>query len=182
LEIDITVQSPPWTRGSRLALFANGIEIKSIEFPPSAGRKWDSHFTLPKPKHDIHLIALATGPGITQNYWQSAKPYQPTSTHITPYVLSSTGAIFIDADNNGKFDSACDYAQKLVESGKPLATELKNYDAAVAAQVASVLQQRDPEHFQEACQPLSNFPGIKNYLAEWKEHVTATSATRPARD
>jgi hypothetical protein len=182
LEIDITVQSPPWSRANRLSLFANGLEIKSLEFPPSAGRKWQSHFTLPKPKHDVYLVALATGPGITANYWQCAKPYQPTSTHITPYVLGSTGAIFIDADGNEKFDSAYDYAQQLIESDKPLATELKSYDAAVAAQVASLLQQGNPERFEEACKPLSSFPGIKNYLAEWKEHLAAASATKPAKD
>jgi hypothetical protein len=182
LEIDITVQSPPWSRASRLSLFANGIEIKSMEFPPSAGRKWESHFTLPKPKHDLHLVALATGPGITANYWQCAKPYQPTSTHITPYVLGSTGALFIDADGNEKFDSTYDYAQKILDSGQPLATELKNYDASVAAQLASILQQKDPDHFQETLQPLSTFAGIKNYLVEWQEHLAAASATKAAKD
>jgi len=182
LEVDITVQSPPWSRANRLALFANGIEVKSIEFPPSPGREWQSHFTLPKPKHDIYLVALATGPGISENYWQCAKPYQPTSTHITPYVLGSTGAIFIDADNNNQFDSAFDYAQKLIDSEKPLATELKNYDASIASQLASILQQHDPDHFQETLQPLSNFSGIKSYLAEWKEHLAAASATKPTKD
>jgi len=179
IEVDITVQSPPWSRASRLALFANGIEIKSVEFPPRPGRRWQTHFSLPKPKHDIYLVALATGPGITANYWQCAKPYQPTSTHITPYVLGSTGAVFIDADGNEKFDSAFDYAQKIIESDKPLATELKNFDAAVAAQVASLLQQGNPEHFEEACKPLSSFSGIKAYLAEWKEHLIAAATPQP---
>ena len=176
VEVDITVQSPPWLAASRVSLFSNGVEVKSLEFPPSPGRKWESHFSLPKPKHDIYLVALATGPGITQNYWQCAKPYQPTSTHITPYILGSTGAIFIDADANNKFDSAHDYAQQILDSNKPLATELKNYDATIAAQLASILRQKDPDHFQDTLQPLSTFPGVKSYLAEWQEHLAATPA------
>ncbi len=182
IEVDINVQCPPWLAASRVSLFSNGIEIKSIEFPPSPGRKWESHFSLPKPKHDVHLVALATGPGITANYWQCAKPYQPTSTHITPYILGVTGAIFIDADNNGKFDTPHDYAQQILDSNQPLATELRNYDASIAAQLASLLQQKDPDHFQDTLQPLSTFPGIRNYLSEWKEHLELASATKPAKD
>ncbi len=189
LEIDITVQSPPWSRPSHLTLFANGLEIKSAEFPPSPGRQWQTHFTLPKPKHDLHLVALATGPGIAEPYWQTAKPYQPTSSKFTSYVLGSSGAVFIDADDNGRFDSAFDYAKQILEETKAdpaaIAAKLKDYSAHVAVQAASLLQERYPDKFEAICKMIMNSDshrarfGFENYINAMKESHAAQAAQEP---
>ncbi len=181
LDVQVTVQSPPWSRANRLALYANGIEIRSVEFPPSPGRTWQTRWSLPKPKHDIHLVAIAAGPGIAENFWPTAKPYQPTSIEFTPYTIGSTGAVFIDADNNNQFDSAYSYAQKLMErSDAPLTTTLANYDEAVAAQVAAILRDGAGEQFEAELQRMmSKAPpaakrGFEAYLTEWKEHLSVS--------
>ena len=68
-----------------------------------------------KPKHDVWLVAVATGPGIDKPYWPTANPYQPASPEWRSYVLGVTGAVRVDADGSGKFESAFDYAERIVE-------------------------------------------------------------------
>jgi hypothetical protein len=189
IDVKVSIQSPPWSTASRVALYANGIEIKSAEIPPAQGRKWEVNWAIPKPKHDVYLVAIATGPGISESYWQTAKPYQPTSSSFTPYVLGSTGAVWIDADNDGKFESAYDYASRLVEaSDVPAEKRLADYDEAVAVQVASIMHAGAPGTFEEmarkfiAAAPPAAKRGYEAYLRELQESKAAASATRPARD
>ncbi len=179
LDVQVTVQSPPWSRATQLTLYANGTAIRTIEFPPSPGRTWQTRWVVPKPKHDIHLVAIATGPGIAEPYWQTAKPYQPTTTAFTSYVLGSTGAVFIDADGSGKFDSAHVYASRIMAaSDAPVGKRLADFDEAVAAQVASIFQESAGEQFEAemnrllaAASPAAK-RGLEAYLAEWREHVS----------
>jgi hypothetical protein len=104
----------------------------------------------------VHLVAVATGPGVAGPFWPTAKPYQPTSPDFTPYVLGVSGAVFVDADRSGRFESALDYARRAIEAttaigatsdARPLAARLGRYDAAVATQAASLLRARDPARF-----------------------------------
>jgi hypothetical protein len=57
-------------------------------------------------------------------------------------VIGSTNPIWIDADNDGRFTSARDYARQLVARHRSRPTELlaslKKFDEAVAAQTASL--------------------------------------------
>src|SRR5205807_8231521 len=103
-------------------------------------------WTLPRFKHDMHLVAIATGPGVRELYWPIAKPYQPMSPNVERRVIGSTGAVWLDADGDGQRTSAFDYAQRLLHaSGKDLSKlvrQLGDYDEAVAAQAASLLQRR----------------------------------------
>jgi hypothetical protein len=98
-------------------------------------------------------VAVALGSGVTAPYWPTAAPYQPTSTEFTPYTLGVSGAVFVDVDGNGRFDSASSQAERLVARDADLAAlagRLAGYDRAVAAQVASLLRARDPAGFDAA--------------------------------
>lgn len=157
LAVIMRVLGPEWTRASRVDLFANGVKVWGADIATPFGQsertgvKWEGRHTLPNPAHDIYLVAIATGPGITQPYWPTAKPYQPTSIEWKGYVLGATGAVWIDADRSGRFDSAFDYASRIVgPEGADIAAvvrKLADYDEAVAAQAAGILCQRSPERF-----------------------------------
>jgi hypothetical protein len=97
-------------------------------------------------KGDVHLVALATGPGVRDLSWPVAKPYQPAAPEVGRRVVGSTGAVWIDGDGDGKRTSALEYARRLLreagEDWRKLVQALGGYDEAVAAQGAGLLQAR----------------------------------------
>ena len=120
---------------------------------------------------------MATGPGVTAPYWPTAKPYQPTSTHFTPYVLGMSGAVFVDGDGSGTFESAVAYARRELDAtpdATALAARLGRYDTAVATQAASLLRARDPAGFEAAIgavlehAPAQVASGLRAYLDAWR--------------
>jgi hypothetical protein len=174
LAVRIRVQGPGWTRADRVALYANGVRVREQAIAgTAAGLKWDGTWRVPAPPHDVHLVAVATGPGIRAPFWPTAKPYQPTSPDFTPYVLGVSGAVFVDADRSGRFDSALAYAQQLVTAAtdRELADRLARHDAAVATQVASLLRAADPATFEARTRALADrvpapvAAGLRAYLA-----------------
>jgi hypothetical protein len=180
LDIRIRVKGPGWSRAQRVALYVNGVKVREEEIRTgsNAGVKWEATWRLPKPAHDVHLVAIASGPGIAAPYWPTAKPYQPTSIEFTPYVLGLSGAVFVDADGSGKFESAFEYARREVSAAdgvRPLATRLGSYDIAVAAQAASLLRAQDPAAFEARVRSLIQgapshvAKGLMAYLDAWKE-------------
>jgi hypothetical protein len=184
LDVRIRVKGPGWTEVQRVALYVNGNKVReeAIENGAKAGVKWAGSWRLPKPTHDVHLVAIATGPGITAPYWPTAKPYQPTSIEFAPYVLGSSGAVFVDADGSGEFESAFAYARREVGAAKDLpelVTRLGAYDGAVAAQAASLLRAQAPAAFEENVRsmirtaPSHVVKGLTEYLAAWKESQRA---------
>jgi hypothetical protein len=110
LAVRIRVKGPGWTRADDVALYVNGTRVRHEAVPngTTPGLKWEGTWRLPAPGHDVHVVAVATGPGITDAYWPTAKPYQPTSPEFTPYVLGVSGAVFVDADGTGTFESGDD--------------------------------------------------------------------------
>ncbi|MEO6786782.1 MAG: hypothetical protein ABI318_11670 [Chthoniobacteraceae bacterium] len=86
---------------------------------------------------------LATGPGVTAPFWEIPRPYQPSDKSFVPRRIGSTNPIWLDADGDGRFQSAFAYAQKLVtqlgRDPRKLREALKNYDEAVATQVGRLL-------------------------------------------
>jgi hypothetical protein len=180
LDVRIRVKGPGWTRAQRVVLYVNGVKAREqeIETGTKAGLKWEGTWRLPKPVHDVHLVAIATGPGVGAPYWPTAKPYQPTSIEFTPYVLGVSGAVFVDADGSGRFESAFEYARREVAAAndaRPLVARLGSYDAAVATQTASVLRARDPAAFETEVRAMipAAAPhvaeGLLAYLDAWKE-------------
>lgn len=149
IQVKVTVRGPAWVSADRVELFANGVRIRDERIPPpqigstsSEPYRYAAVFEIPRPKHDVHLIALATGPAVQAPYWAMARPYQPSSPRWDPRILGCTNPIWIDADQDGRFTSARAYAQRLVAAHRTdraaLQRALADCDEAIAAQVASL--------------------------------------------
>jgi hypothetical protein len=195
VDVDVKVLGPEWVKASRVALYANGVEVRSADLPArpeNAGGgavQWQGRWTLTRPKHDVYLVAIAIGPGIAAPYWPTARPYQPTSSHWESYAIGSTGAVWLDADASGRFESARDYAARVVDAAgddlAALAGRLGEFDEAVAAQAAAALRRRSPDHFErDAARVIAAAGpavrrGFEGYLAQWKQ---AHSTTPPGGD
>jgi hypothetical protein len=184
LDVRVRVKGPGWTRAEHVALYVNGVKVREekIGNGSNAGLKWEGTWRLPRPSHDVHLVAIAEGPGMSAPYWPTAKPYQPASIAFTPHVLGLSGAVFVDADGSGKFESAFEYAVREVSvaAGMPaLVTRLGAYDSAVATQAASLLRAKDPAGFEERIRamiplaPSHVAKGLTAYVDAWKESVAA---------
>ena len=178
LRVQVRVQGPAWTRADRLAVFANGVLMRTerVRDTGKAGPKWEGEVRLGRPKGDVVVVVVATGPGVTMPYWPTASPYQPTSIDFTPYVMGVSGAVFVDVDGSGKFESAFAQAERLVTGTADLADlarRLSGYDRAVAAQAASLLRARDPAGFRGAVQTLAG-SATPEVAAGLREYLVAT--------
>jgi hypothetical protein len=99
------VRGASWVTADKVELFANGKQIAQSRIEPA--RRTDLHaafsWTIPRPKADCHLIAIASGPGVRSPHWAIPRPYQVSSPKWTPRVLGATNPIWVDADGDGKF-------------------------------------------------------------------------------
>jgi hypothetical protein len=144
VEVAVRVLGPSWTQADRVELFANGIKVREqvISSPAVGGEKARVVWRLPRPSHDVHLVAIAHGPAVTAPYWAIPYPYQPTARSRDRCVLGATNPVWLDADGDGKFTSARGYAQQILErdggDAAKLAAVLTHYDAAVAAQLVAL--------------------------------------------
>ncbi|MGZ0167928.1 MAG: CehA/McbA family metallohydrolase [Planctomycetales bacterium] len=196
VKVDVRVQGPHWTTASRVQLFANGIVIREATMPaneesaPAAKLDWKTEWIIPRPNHDVHLVAIATGPGITGPHWKMALPYQPTSPDFEPTSLGCSGAVWLDVDGDGRRSSARDYAEFAIGSsdGKfdAVLNELKSYDEATAAQAAFVIHRQagldkqppflgsDAQATIRKAEPhVRN--GIQKYLDAWRRNQIAAA-------
>jgi hypothetical protein len=182
LKIKVQVLAPPWIDADRVELFANGTKIRSApvnrgnEPPGVAGAvQWD----YPCPKHDVYFIAIATGPGHTAPHWPMAKPYQPISPHWVSRVIGATNPIRVDADGDGNFQSARDYAMRLMNDSRSslpqLVEALAAHDESVAIQAAALARQRGAnftsQDFQRAV--ATGAPSVKRAFAKVLEEAAA---------
>jgi hypothetical protein len=145
--VAVTVLGPSWVRADRVELYANGVMIRDHRIDASAdrvtgpGEKARVEWSIPRPRHDVALVAVASGPGVTAPYWPIPRPYQPTSKVWEPRVLGVTNPVKLDADGNGTWNSPRFYAQFVIElSGtepRTLIKALEPYDEAVATQAAA---------------------------------------------
>ena len=146
LLVTVEVLGPAWTQVDRVELFANGIRIQNerIQARGRGGEKARVRWELERPAHDAHLVALASGPGVTSPHWAIPRPYQPSSLVWEPRVLGSTNPIWVDGDGDGHFTPARAYAQSILQQTGPdpakLFPALAGYDEAVAAQAAGLVQ------------------------------------------
>ncbi|PYV86313.1 MAG: hypothetical protein DMG05_20095 [Acidobacteria bacterium] len=152
--VTIKVYGPSWTSADKVELFSNGVRIREerMKSGPEGKRsnaksieKANLHWIIPRPAHDVYLVAIATGPGVTAPYWPIPRPYQPGSRAWQARVIGSTNPIWIDADGDGKYTSPRAYAKSLIERASPdpakLFPALTTFDEAVAAQAASLCQE-----------------------------------------
>ncbi|QDV25210.1 CehA/McbA family metallohydrolase [Aureliella helgolandensis] len=184
VRLKVHVLGPHWTQASRLRIYRNGQEIASrdISNTPAdlaTGVKAIEEFSFPKPKHDVHFVAIATGPGISDLYWKTAKPYQPKSPDWQAQVIGCSGAVWLDADQDGVATSAHEYAREIFTNAngdlKAMLTVLADFDAATAIQAAHMVQNAGVSLLED-----SNQASIKNaashtrlgfaqYLDAWRE-------------
>lgn len=141
VKVETVVSGPAWTQVDRVELYANGVLIRgqSVQDDHRPGEKARLQWELPRPHHDVHWVAIATGPGVTEPFWEIPRPYQPSSKTLDPRVIGSTNPVWIDGDGDGAWQSAFEIAQKIVarfgadEAG--LRAALSKVDAAVKVQV-----------------------------------------------
>jgi hypothetical protein len=146
VHVQVRVLGPSWVSATNVMLFANGVVLREQALDPNktsgVGVKAVVNWTIPRPAHDVHLVALASGPEVTAPFWAIPKPYQPTSPKWTGRVIAATNPIWLDADGDGRFTAARGYARKLVErhgsNPKTLLPALATFDEATAAQAASL--------------------------------------------
>jgi hypothetical protein len=191
VQIQLRVLGPTWTKAHSIELFVNG--SKQLESPipkrdPASPRGliWEATWTIAKPKQDVHLVAIARGPGIDQVYWKTAKPYQATSISWTPEVIGCSGAVWLDADGDGKTSCARDYAeQAFAQSSGNLAQLiqlLSEYDEATAAHAAQLYWTRvAPPPFTELSTALDDAreqvrTGFQAYYTSWRENQQAQAS------
>ena len=140
------VLGPSWVQADKVELFANGQPIREAKISGNkkSGVKWTGTWKLPAFRHDVHLVAVASGPPVRELYWPIARPYQATSTKVERRVLGISGAVWLDADADRKKASAHDYARRLVDAVWPsvpkVIASLADYDEAIAAQAAALLR------------------------------------------
>ena len=144
IKVEALVSGPAWVQADHIELYANGqvIREQKIADDHRAGEKARITWEIPKPSHDVHLVAIATGPGVTEPFWEIPQPYQPTNKTFTPRVIGSTNPVWIDADGDGRFESALGIAQRLIKAAggdrDKLREALKTCDGAVTVQVESL--------------------------------------------
>ena len=144
LKVAVQVLGPSWARADLVNLFANGHLIRTQAIKPgTASEKANLTWNIPRPAYDVHLVAMATGPGITAPFWESPRPYQPTSKKHDPRVQGATNPIFIDGDGDGKYTPPRIQAEKLFSRHKgnidTLLGSLRPLDQAVATQLAGLM-------------------------------------------
>jgi len=148
IKVEATVLGPAWAQADHIELYANGILIREqdIKDDHRAGEKARITWQLPKPKHDVHLVVIATGPGVSEPFWEIPRPYQPSTKTLTSRVIGSTNPIWLDADGDGKFQSAFAYAQALIKqhdgNHETLREAMKHYDEAVVTQVEALTEMK----------------------------------------
>ncbi|MCH7725334.1 MAG: PHP domain-containing protein [Planctomycetes bacterium] len=191
IQLDVRVLGPHWSKASKILLFANGQLIREKDIPPGVddelptGIKAVEEFRIARPKHDVHLVAIAVGPGIDGLYWTTAKAYQPTSPAWRARVVGCSGAVWLDVDGDRKRTSAHEYARRLFTRAggdlKKMLGLLAAYDEAVAAQAAHLYQLSGKSLLTDGAQALLNeaspkaLAGIRRYLAAWRENQLARS-------
>ena len=78
-------------------------------------KKAEVQWTLRGLRSDAAVVVVASGPGVTQPYWDLPRPYQATSTHHVSRVLSLNNPVFVDVDGDGRFTAPFARAQAIAD-------------------------------------------------------------------
>jgi hypothetical protein len=187
--VDLRVLGPNWVQADTITLFVNGQPIRTESIKNIVGDclpmgcLWADRWRIPKPAHDVHLVAIATGPGIDGLHWKTAKPYQPDSPNWTPRVIGCSGAIWLDVDGDGRRTSAHQYATQLLADADgdsaALISSLQDYDQSVACHAAHLLHKAGTSVFSDPLQALlrgaseSTKRGFRDYAESRRRTDTA---------
>jgi len=148
LEVAARVLGPSWLKAERVLLFANGEVVREVEIDPgtaaAGGVKWSGSWALEPPSQDLHLAVVALGPGSRAPWWKVSRPYQADGPEWRPYVLGLAGAVYVDAEGDGRWKSPREHASRLLETHDSdigaLLRGLEDYDRATAVQAACLLE------------------------------------------
>ena len=192
LHLDVRVLGPSWVQADLLVVYANGTKIleQRISNTDAAKRqlgvKWSGEWEIPRPRHDVHLVAIASGLGIDGLFWKTAKPYQPLSTTWEARTIGCSGAIWLDVDGDGRPTPAVVYAQRAIDRSTDLSSlleQIAHFDQAVAAQAAYLWQKRgnslSSRESQESLTKASPDvrTGFHAFLEAWRENERARVET-----
>jgi len=162
LEVMISVLGPAWVQADKLELFANGIKIREeLLRGTQGGEKARIRWRIPRATYDLHLIAIASGPGLRELHWPLSRPYQPERPSWSPRVIGATNPVFVDGDGDGAWTSPRARAAKIVEGhlndANRLMEALAGCDEAISAQAAGLLQARGKD---VRSAPYASAPGV----------------------
>lgn len=185
VHVAVRVLGPAWAKADKVELFANGSKIREarIDADRGPGVQWQGEWTLPAPDHDVHYVAVATGPGVRQLYWPSARPYQATSTIDNRRAIGISGGVWWDGDGDGKRSSAFDYAQRVIQGPGDI-SRLEPFDEAVAAQGARILRKQgvslDDAKILDAAHKAGRHVerGFESYSAAWRASQIAAQGVK----
>lgn len=175
--VTVHADSPSWTWVQKVELYANGSLVRQTDYlRPNQRLRRSSGFVMKRPFHDMYLVGIATGPGVTAPYAETPRPYQPSSKTFTPRVIASTNPIWIDGDGDGKYTSPRGYAEQLVKdygtNPERLLPVLAPYDDAIVTQTLDLCRERGVdikgEAFTKAAELAS--PVVKRSLARLREN------------
>jgi hypothetical protein len=153
VDCSLRVLGPSWGAVHTVQLYANGELVReervtanrvagATATSPERGVLWQDRWRIATPRHDVHLVMVALGPGVTGAHWKTARPYQPTDRRFEPHTLGVSGAIWLDVDGDWRGTSAREIAGRAwgLAAGDLsrllVALELAGVDAAVGAQAA----------------------------------------------
>ncbi|MGE4550667.1 MAG: CehA/McbA family metallohydrolase, partial [Opitutales bacterium] len=144
VSIEVEVLGPRWVNADHLVLYANGLPIWEMEVAPAPNkvRKVVARREFRRPAHDVHLVLIATGPGVTKPFWEIPRPYQHKTKEYTPRVIGATNPIWLDADGDGKYTSPHAYAGRIIgekDDLEAIIEKLSAFDEAVSSQAAALL-------------------------------------------
>lgn len=142
VNVTIDVEGPSWATADRIELYANGSLVGRRKVEARQGTlKARERFSIGPFGNDVHLIAIATGPGVSKPYFETPRPYQLSSKVFNPRLIGATNPIWVDGDGDGRYSSPYATAGRIVR-GEGVLQRLEKMDSAVAVQAASLLHQR----------------------------------------
>jgi hypothetical protein len=157
--IEVEVLSPSWSGADTVQVFSNGVSVWSQRFNRTS--RFKRHVTVSLKKHDAALVAVATGPGVMQPFWEVRKPYQPTSLDWTPMVLGVSSPVWLDGDGDRKYTSPRGYART--------ATDLTAFDDAVAAHALDLLRDTGADlRSEQIRKSFGQRSTYRPYLDQWE--------------
>lgn len=179
LEMILRVNSPEWVEFNRYVVYVNGEPLPTIASRPiDSSEPFSQIISIPAPDHDVHVEVAVFGPGVKSLNWPIAKPYQPDSPNWERFNFGITGAMWYDGNGDGRPNCAREIAEALWEDSQQkferAVPELKNYDRAVALQLAELIQAAgESQQSGQLLKVLSQQPdfveqAFLDFWAEWR--------------
>lgn len=146
--VEVMVHGPSWSSVDRIEVYANGAPVWQDSFVPirKPGVKYRRKTPVKLPRHDAVVVAVATGPGVLEPFWEVRKPYQPTSDEWTPRVIGISSALWVDGDGDGRRTSPLEIAERLLQSWsedpQALVKQLSAFDRSVTMHALGLLRSR----------------------------------------